>query len=319
MGRLSAGGYRIRGPIEHHSSCGPDTQDPDPPHGWTHEYVGHITEASVGFGDTVGAGVSFSMQDTPNDLFTSPEWSRDDFALEWAVGRVPPRPGCIFVMGSTGSEVEIAAGVRATRSTVLKEWYAFTSLNSGAVGDGRPVTVGLGLGIGSTGFAEATSGMLRWRVADGPEPNEAEAEPLPVPVAVSHGKKSSFAVDSHRLTPAGRKTLARHVAHYRAFFEAPTGLLVIEGDASRTGGPAYNETLSWKRSLEVFAFVRSLLTAPAVPGFREALGMGIVDGRIRLVGHGESKSEDSGAKDEVEADDWRRTLLILDGRALVIV
>jgi outer membrane protein OmpA-like peptidoglycan-associated protein len=70
-----------------------------------------------------------------------------------------------------------------------------------------------------------------------------------------------FALDSAEVTPLGREVLEETVRHLR---QRPTGLVLVEGHASREGGAEHNLSLSRRRAI----MVRNFLMERGIPRAR---------------------------------------------------
>ncbi|MGE3521209.1 MAG: OmpA family protein, partial [Vicinamibacterales bacterium] len=324
--KFEAGGFQILCPVEHLSTCAPPGIDPAS-HAWSALYTGQILQASWGPGGIEGA-LNFITASGSNDLSTSYAWAPEDFAPS--------------VFGAFGASVSVSAyyGVGGTLAPPVPpinifgvpitgtqgEGYVFIN-RYGGIGYGASTgwSASVGIGITATGVNPSASigptiGVLQAQIDNTTAPPAVPIATPPLQVTLNDAVAQGFAVDSADLLPQTRDLLLRFIAQYRGVFESPSAFVQIEGDASPTGSEPYNESLSWRRALAVYAFIRSALTAPPSDEWsREQHALVLPDNRVYLVAYGETRARRDGVDDGVEDDDWRRVKITLNDRVMVVL
>jgi hypothetical protein len=138
-------------------------------------------------------------------------------------------------------------------------------------------------------------------------------------VDASNDQKVTFDTDQATLNAIGRARLAQHVSRYRALYESPLSTITIEGDASPAGPDAYNETLSWRRALAVYAEIRGLLSASSSGDFGAFTALSVVESRIEITADGEMAPRLAGVPDGQDPREWRRAKVLVNGSVVALI
>src|SRR5262249_61993318 len=102
-------------------------------------------------------------------------------------------------------------------------------------------------------------------------------------------------------------------------FESPLSNVIFEGDASPAGPDAFNETLSWKRALTLYAEIRGLLSAPPSGDWGPSNALAIGESRVQLVAYGETRPRLAGGPDGLDPKAWRRSKVLVNRTVLPLV
>jgi hypothetical protein len=311
----SAGGMAIAGPIDHLDTCPSREHDQEPE--WSHVYAGALLQAGVG----LGAGAMVTVIDvnlTSNDLTAETEWRPNDFS--------PPFPGPLlpttfFAQGTLSLGLQGAYYVGGGGGYEWWEGYTFITRSLWSVatgsGDGWFATAGGGFG-GEVVSLDGALGYLRFRLTSADQASEPLTSPSVI-TAVEGIGDAGFATGSAVLSAAGRRSLAAQFARYRALLESPGSVLVIEGDASPAGPEAFNETLSWRRAVAVYTWLRNALTSPTTAGHGTVCALAVTEGRTQLLGNGEMQARFAGISDGVDAAQWRNAKIMVNNSELLLL
>jgi hypothetical protein len=302
---VSAGGFTIRSDFTHVNECpGPD-RDP----GWTDSYTGQLYLGGPSIGLEGGADVVVVFYDAgTNDLITPGEWTRDDFECAFVNGELSGTVGYYAIGGAEGGEE--------------KEAYTFIRIRDGALatgtGGGHTAQGGFGAKVGGSVGLKLQGGYYYWRAGKGPvPPDQPPPEPVPTPEVLGADRAQAyFDVDSSSLNLAAKTAILELALTYRALFENAGSYLVVEGDASRTASDDYNRGLSLRRTLAMYDYLHSLLSAPAIADRPPATALAVTDSHVMLTAWGESRPRWMGLPDDKENPDWRKATLFLAGRHL---
>ena len=312
----TAGGMYILGRIHHETTtCGGN------PAGWPGWYWGVVLEGGGSEGAEFGGGVNIIRVADPDTIWAPSEWFPDDFATLGL--SIPAR--CAFATLGGGGEAHGRAyiGVEGGWDVIEATVFVSRTAKSIAAGwnDGWFVSAGVGVS-GGVGLAGGFSfGLLTGRVGGtgNPGPQEPPPPAPPVILLVDGTQNVSFDTDQAAPNAWGLARLAQCVAKYRALFESPLSTIVIEGDASPAGPVAYNETLSWKRALAIYAEIRGLLSAPATGDFGELRALNVGESGVELTAFGEVQARISGIPDGLDPDEWRRVKIIINGSVAAFI
>lgn len=300
--------YAIYFNLKHDDSCTPPGLDRSS-HAWTAHYSGVTAGAGVGGGAEVKGQVDVFTTSDPNDLYSTTEWTKRDFV------------GAFFLVIGVDVHASVYVEVGGTYG-VGAEAYVFFNGDKWAsgTGNGRILNLGVGAGGGFGVGLGGTLGLIWSQVDSGRTPiTKIEAAPEPLAVTVSDSAEGHFAFDSDELSDRAKHYLRRVACRYRALFERPGAFIQIEGDASPAGSEAYNERLSWRRALSVYAYLRSLLSAPASGEFGPSTAFAIAPSRVYILAYGESRARLAGVIDGVADKDWQRIKIVVSDALMVMM
>lgn len=302
------GGFAIDSDFEHKGTCGA-TVDHD--RGWVDHYRGGIVLGGPSIGIEGGGDVIVAFYDVgTNELITEDEWTRDDFLCQFVTGELAVGGGFYAQIGAEGG---------------YEPWegYTFFRKRDGVMASGRGggpyVEGGFGAKWGLGGSLVGMWGFYGSRQGGTPPGPPPPPPPPPPPsdtieVRGADSDISYFAVNSSTLTDAAKRMLKDLALDYRPVLDDASSYLIIEGDASRTGGIEDNLDLSRRRVLAIYDYLHSLLTSPAIGPLPPSCALGITDSHIILTPHGESRPEWAGLPDDIENADWRRATIVVSGR-----
>ncbi len=309
---LGMGSFAIGCRIEHLGKCAPTGID-STTHGWTEWYSGWMAQGSAGIAMGAELEISVFTIGSPNDLFATTEWTQSNF--------VP----CFFCSVGVADNITVGLGPGLSFApNTSVEAYVFINAQ-GALGlgwsDGWSLSAGAGVG-----FAVGISGSLTVGTLSREWGSPLLTPPPPPPpftipaVYYNLSTTESFATGTCELSQAAKDHLKIYVARYRAVLENPETVITVLGDASRTGTEAYNLSLSWRRALAIYAYVRSLLTTTSSGDWtNESNALGSLDSRVVLFAFGEERAKADHKPDGVEDSQWRRAQLLINGQIMVVL
>lgn len=303
-GGVSGGSFSVVSNIEHTDCAGPDREP-----GWADTYRGTTFQVGISVGIEGGAELILAFKEGANDLTTPEEWFPDDFICTFMVDE--------FAVSSGGYPG--AGGEYGQESEGFMFFRGRDGAPAGGTGGGWVVQGGIGAGAG---LSAALTGIWGWydRRDGGAPPPPPPDPPPPIPSAEIRGGSATvayFDVGRATLRPEGQAEIAKLALAHRALLEDPGSYLVFEGDASRSDTDPRNRDLSRDRVYAVYAYLRSLLTAPQTTGLPACTGLAIPPSHVRVSAYGESRPAWAGLPDGLEGQEWRKATVALRGRAVV--